>query len=148
MTACPLVEVCRKYWHGVSGMLKAQAHHLVTKYLEVEHHFQRRMLVYAGEEQQPRLDRRGEELGDEEMQVFRFFRDQRNGKRPRGPAASPSPSATPSPNSVSSSTPGSTSLSRSSLARQVKTEERLCVFIIHYKAVPPMEAIRVCIVWG
>ena len=83
MTACPLVEVCRKYWHGVSGMLKAQAHHLVTKYLEVEHHFQRRMLVYAGEEQQPRLDRRGEELGDEEMQVFRFFRDQRNGKRPR-----------------------------------------------------------------
>ena len=40
MTVCPVVEVCRKYRHGVRGMLKAQAHHLVAKYLEVEHHFQ------------------------------------------------------------------------------------------------------------
>ena len=40
MTVSPVVEVCRKYRHGVRGMLKAQAHHLLAKYLEVEQHFQ------------------------------------------------------------------------------------------------------------
>ena len=47
-----------------------------------------RMLVYAGEEQQPRLNRREEELGEEERQVFAFFQDQRNRKQPRSPSLS------------------------------------------------------------
>jgi len=40
MTIEPVVEVCRKYRHGVRGMLKSQVHHLLAKYLEVEQHFQ------------------------------------------------------------------------------------------------------------
>jgi acetyl-CoA carboxylase/biotin carboxylase 1 len=40
MTVAPVVEVCVKYRHGVRGMLKAQANHLLAKYLEVEQHFQ------------------------------------------------------------------------------------------------------------
>ena len=35
-----VVEVCRKYRHGVRGTLKAQAHHLGARHLEVRHHFQ------------------------------------------------------------------------------------------------------------
>ena len=40
MTIAPVVEVCRKYRHGVRGMLKSQVHHLLARYLEVEQHFQ------------------------------------------------------------------------------------------------------------
>jgi len=40
MTVCPVVEVCRKYRHGVRGMLKAQVNHLLAQYLSVEQHFQ------------------------------------------------------------------------------------------------------------
>jgi len=40
MTISPVVEVCRKYRHGVRGMLKSQVNHLLAKYLEAEQHFQ------------------------------------------------------------------------------------------------------------
>ena len=58
MTISPVVNVCRKYRHGVrgenfleyiilslkmvfcKGMLKSQVQHLLQKYLEVEQHFQ------------------------------------------------------------------------------------------------------------
>ena len=40
MTITPVIEVCKKYRHGVRGMLKAQTHHLISKYLEVETYFQ------------------------------------------------------------------------------------------------------------
>ena len=40
MTIAPVVEVCRKYRHGVRGMLKSQINRLLARYLEVEQHFQ------------------------------------------------------------------------------------------------------------
>ena len=40
MTISPVIEVCKKYRHGVRGMLKSQTHYLVSRYLDVESHFQ------------------------------------------------------------------------------------------------------------
>jgi len=40
MTVTPIVEVCKKYRHGVRGMLKHQVQYLVNKYLQVEEYFQ------------------------------------------------------------------------------------------------------------
>ena len=40
MTISTVIEVCKKYRHGVRGMLKSQVNHLLKKYLDVELHFQ------------------------------------------------------------------------------------------------------------
>ena len=40
MTIATVVDVCKKYRHGVRGMLKSQVDHLLKKYLEVEQDFQ------------------------------------------------------------------------------------------------------------
>lgn len=40
MTISPVLEVCTKYKHGVRGMLRSQAQLLISRYLEVEKHFQ------------------------------------------------------------------------------------------------------------
>ena len=40
MTVAPVVEVCRKYRHGVRGKLKAEVHKFLASYIEVEDHFQ------------------------------------------------------------------------------------------------------------
>ena len=39
MTISTVLEVCKKYRHGVRGMLKSQLNHLLKKYLDVENYF-------------------------------------------------------------------------------------------------------------
>lgn len=40
MTISPVNDVCKQYRHGVRGMLKSQTQYLISKYIDVESHFQ------------------------------------------------------------------------------------------------------------